>query len=273
MRRKSPTNCGTITFPRVHSTLMALPGLAVKISPNSANGLTLESCYLSTNDPGVILPIWKSHRKGLDLPSRGAVKEYLKKISMLVAPRLTYPNPYKSYWRRWAPAVPGRSSILGAQMVSYWLTRLGGGGHQLEASSAIRIYKRSIRASSAISSPNSGNLVRFNKIAASILFTLVCNVANACNTRLDWSFTVLYEKGIFCDRACSQNWYISASEHKINPINLTFVQDVDFFLTKKKYFEGDTRVSHNTHFFELSYALLTSHANGLEEATKKISAL
>ena len=33
------------------------------------------------------------------------------------------------------------------------------------------------------------------------------------------------------------------------------------------------RVSHNTHFFELSYALLTSHAFGLEEATKKISAL
>ena len=33
------------------------------------------------------------------------------------------------------------------------------------------------------------------------------------------------------------------------------------------------RVSHNTHFFELSYALLTSHANGLEEATKKFSAL
>ena len=204
------------------------------------------TCQPTTQE---LLPIWKSHRKGLDLPSRGAVKEYLKKISMLVAPRLTYPNRYKSYWRRWAPAVPGRSSILGAQMVSYWLTRLGGGGHQLQASSAIRIYKRSIRASSAISSPNSGNLVRFNKIAASILFTLVCNVANACNTRLDWSFTVLYEKGIFCDRACSQNWYISASEHKINPINLTFVQDVDFFLTKKKYFEGDTRVSHNTHFF------------------------
>ena len=96
MRRKSPTNCGTITFPKVHSTLMALPGLAVKISPNSANGLTLESCYLSTDDPGVILPIWKSHRKGLDLPSRRAVKEYLKKISMLVAPRLTYPNPTKA---------------------------------------------------------------------------------------------------------------------------------------------------------------------------------
>ena len=33
------------------------------------------------------------------------------------------------------------------------------------------------------------------------------------------------------------------------------------------------RVSHNTPFFELSYALLTSHAIGLEEATKKISAL
>ena len=31
-----------------------------------------------------------------------------------------------------------------------------------------------------------------------------------------------------------------------------------------------TRVSHNTHFFELSYALLISHAIGLEEATKKI---
>ena len=31
-----------------------------------------------------------------------------------------------------------------------------------------------------------------------------------------------------------------------------------------------TRVSHNTPFFELSYALLTSHAIGLEEATKKI---
>ena len=76
---------------------MALPGLAAKISSNSANGLTLGSCYLSTDDPGVILPIWKSHRKGLDLPSRRAVKEYLKKISMLVAPRLTYPNPYKSY--------------------------------------------------------------------------------------------------------------------------------------------------------------------------------
>ena len=35
----------------------------------------------------------------------------------------------------------------------------------------------------------------------------------------------------------------------------------------------DSRVSHNTHFFELSYALLISHAIGLEEATKKISAL
>ena len=34
-----------------------------------------------------------------------------------------------------------------------------------------------------------------------------------------------------------------------------------------------SRVSHNTPFFELSYALLTSHAIGLEEATKKISAL
>ena len=35
----------------------------------------------------------------------------------------------------------------------------------------------------------------------------------------------------------------------------------------------EIRVSHNTPFFELSYALLTSHAIGLEEATKKISAL
>ena len=35
----------------------------------------------------------------------------------------------------------------------------------------------------------------------------------------------------------------------------------------------DIRVSHNTHFFELSYALLTSHANGFHGATKKFSAL
>ena len=34
-----------------------------------------------------------------------------------------------------------------------------------------------------------------------------------------------------------------------------------------------TRVSHNTHFFELSYALLTSHAFGFHGATKKFSAL
>ena len=33
------------------------------------------------------------------------------------------------------------------------------------------------------------------------------------------------------------------------------------------------RVSHNTHFFELSYCLLTSHANGFHGATKKFSAL
>ena len=33
------------------------------------------------------------------------------------------------------------------------------------------------------------------------------------------------------------------------------------------------RVSHNTHFFELSYGLLTSHANGFHGATKKFSAL
>ena len=35
----------------------------------------------------------------------------------------------------------------------------------------------------------------------------------------------------------------------------------------------NSRVSHNTHFFELSYGLLTSHANGFHGATKKFSAL
>ena len=35
----------------------------------------------------------------------------------------------------------------------------------------------------------------------------------------------------------------------------------------------DIRVSHITPFFELSYTLLTTHAIGLYEVTKKISAL
>ena len=33
------------------------------------------------------------------------------------------------------------------------------------------------------------------------------------------------------------------------------------------------RVSHNTPFFELSYVLLTTHAIGLEEATKNFSVI
>ena len=37
--------------------------------------------------------------------------------------------------------------------------------------------------------------------------------------------------------------------------------------------EVNIRVSHNTHFFELSYVLLTSHAFGFHGATKNFSAL
>ena len=51
-------------------------------------------------------------------------------------------------------------------------------------------------------------------------------------------------------------------------LNIYMLQSVRLLI-----FSIHIRVSHNTPFFELSYALLTSHAIGLEEATKKISAL
>ena len=38
---------------------------------------------------------------------------------------------------------------------------------------------------------------------------------------------------------------------------------------KKNCWKLPFRVSHNTPFFELCYVLLTTHAIGLEEATKK----
>ena len=49
-------------------------------------------------------------------------------------------------------------------------------------------------------------------------------------------------------------------------IHLVLNSSHRIILTNEEIF---IRVSHNTHFFELSYALLTSHAFGLEEATKK----
>ena len=166
------------------------------------------------------------------------------------------------------------------------LTMPSGSGSRLFPAFLLYITSITIIMHNSLEGKKAKNIVLFNFLFKSTLNEIflvsslcVCLILAAVSKLFNFeSVCKIYYEDNPCLCSLMKWGAFSAEKSKLFPLRWNSNSEVDFCWFSKPFYSTElqslsTRVSHITPFFELSDTLLTTHAIGLYEVTKKISAL